>query len=359
MHLLRFEESQMTITGLELRDFGAFKSASLELVKGVNVLVGANATGKTHVMKLLYSVLRSIPKNGSALPFVQRLREKMAQVFRPDEGQVGRLVLRRQGQGSARVRVRMTRGEVLFSIYTKNSSVRLLKGGPEVAPKALFLPSRELLAMYEGFIAAYKARELSFDETYYDGIVALSAGALKGPKPGGISKVLGELNRHLGGRVVRYGDRFYLVSPDGRLEAHLLAEGMRKLASVAHLLSNGALPEKGVLFWDEPEANLNPVLVAAIADMLIKLAAAGMQVVVASHDYLLTHTLALNADEAANGTDATPIRFFGFVRDAAGVSVTAADDLAALPENLIRDAFLEHIDRARRAAEKRMVRGSA
>jgi hypothetical protein len=39
----------------------------------------------------------------------------------------------------------------------------------------LFLPSREFLSAYEGFIAAYQARELSFDETYYDLCVALSA----------------------------------------------------------------------------------------------------------------------------------------------------------------------------------------
>ncbi len=48
---------------------------------------------------------------------------------------------------------------------------------------AIFLPTREVLAMYEGFAAAYQDRELSFDETYYDACVALGRGALRGAPP--------------------------------------------------------------------------------------------------------------------------------------------------------------------------------
>ncbi len=36
--------------------------------------------------------------------------------------------------------------------------------------------------MYEGFVAAYSDRELSFDETYYDLCVALSANPIKGKR---------------------------------------------------------------------------------------------------------------------------------------------------------------------------------
>ncbi|WP_281258757.1 hypothetical protein [Avibacterium endocarditidis] len=42
------------------------------------------------------------------------------------------------------------------------------------------------------------------------------------------------------------------------MEIPLVAEGLRKLAMVARLVATGTLLDKGCLFWDEPEANLNP-----------------------------------------------------------------------------------------------------
>jgi hypothetical protein len=38
----------------------------------------------------------------------------------------------------------------------------------------------------------------------------------------------------------------------------LLAEGFRKLGLLWLLLQNGTLLNGSVLFWDEPETNLNP-----------------------------------------------------------------------------------------------------
>ena len=44
------------------------------------------------------------------------------------------------------------------------------------------------------------------------------------------------------------------------LEFTLLAEGMRKLGLIWLLIQNGTLGNSSVLFWDEPETNLNPKL---------------------------------------------------------------------------------------------------
>ncbi|MFO1416253.1 MAG: hypothetical protein U1F28_03715 [Acinetobacter sp.] len=38
----------------------------------------------------------------------------------------------------------------------------------------------------------------------------------------------------------------------------LIAEGLRKLAMLARLISTGTLLEQDYLFWDEPETNLSP-----------------------------------------------------------------------------------------------------
>ena len=40
------------IRSLEVKNFTAFPEAHLDFAKGLNVIVGENATGKTHLLKL-------------------------------------------------------------------------------------------------------------------------------------------------------------------------------------------------------------------------------------------------------------------------------------------------------------------
>ena len=49
----------MTITRVKLENFTVFESLDLEPSPGINVLVGANGTGKTHLMKVCYAALAS------------------------------------------------------------------------------------------------------------------------------------------------------------------------------------------------------------------------------------------------------------------------------------------------------------
>ena len=49
----------MTIQRLCLTDFTSFRSADVTFASGVNVFLGANATGKTHLMKVLYATLKA------------------------------------------------------------------------------------------------------------------------------------------------------------------------------------------------------------------------------------------------------------------------------------------------------------
>ena len=46
----------MTLTKVKLERFTAFSNLELDLSPGVNILIGANGTGKTHLMKACYAV---------------------------------------------------------------------------------------------------------------------------------------------------------------------------------------------------------------------------------------------------------------------------------------------------------------
>ena len=209
---------------------------------------------------------------------------------------------------------------------------------------SLYIPSREVLSMYEGFIAAYQSRELAFDETFFDLCVALNANLLRGERAEQVAPLLAQLETILGGKVILEGNRFY-VQPFGRerYEAHLLAEGLRKIATLAHLVINGSLTPGGVLFWDEPETNLNPRLITQLVDFLVALARHGVQVILTTHDYLLAHRLSLISEYS----EAEPrIRFFGLACEEAGspVQVMKGDTLAGLPNNPIVEEFARHYD---------------
>lgn len=354
----------MPITTVELDQFGPFAHATFDLVPGVNVLLGANGTGKTFMTKGLYSLVKGLSGEGApGVPPREAVRGKLAGVFRPDDGDVRRLVSRVQGRSTGRLRVDFDdRDPIRVTISTGARPISSLtyprgKGeAPNIDVPALFLPSREVLAMYEGFIAAYQNRELSFDETYFDTAVALSATALRGRRPGNLSKVAERLEGEIGGKVRLEGPRFYLhASAGGRLEAHLMAEGWRKVASVVHLIANGALRQGGLLIWDEPEANLHPRLAEVVVDCLVALAEGGVQILVATHDYLVADAISRAGEYRDVLGTAASIRFFQLTRgDGSPAAVQSADTFAELGDNPLLTAFLEHHDREQTLVVKQL-----
>jgi len=335
----------MKVTKLGLWEFSAFKDIELEPCSGINVFLGTNASGKSHAMKALYAPIKTMEQSDSTIPLDARLHEKLAKVFRPDDGYLGRLVHRRKGQGQGRVDIAGTTGDIGFTLFTTGKTKIAMRADSWTSDEpTIFLPTREVLAMYEGFIAAYQARELSFDETYYDACLALGRGALRGPRSEQAKALIAPIEAALGGRVALQGNRFYLVRKDGVMEAHLVAEGLRKIAGLAQLVLNGSLTKNGILFWDEPEANLNPKLAALVLDILLELGKRGVQIFVTTHDYLIAHKLSL-LSEYGKCPD-VPIRFFAFYREAehGPVLVAPGKTLAELPDNPILDEFAKHYD---------------
>ena len=77
----------------------------------------------------------------------------------------------------------------------------------------------------------------------------------------------------------------------------LLAEGLRKLGLLWLLIQNGTLLQGSVLFWDEPETNLNPRLFGPVVEILLELQRQGVQIFIATHDYLILKQLDLQTTD--------------------------------------------------------------
>jgi len=58
----------MSLTRLTLSSFTVFEDVALDFDPGINVFIGPNGTGKTHALKIMYSVLRSLERSLRWLP---------------------------------------------------------------------------------------------------------------------------------------------------------------------------------------------------------------------------------------------------------------------------------------------------
>ena len=290
------------IEKIKIENFTVFDDVEFQFGNGINVIIGDNGTGKSHLLKLAYSISTIAAQAGKADSpppkdeLQRQIARKLVRVFRPDS--LGRLLRARQestdrrgNRGRSHVVASFGSGvdEWDFNFSSRSDKGVVIDGNPKKYPSAdaIFVPTKEVMSIYEGFTKLYEDREFKIDETYYDLCVALSGLPLKGPRLDQIKVLLDPIEERLGGQVVRDGDKFYLRSNQGKTEMPLVAEGLRKVATLAHLLRNGSLTKKGLVFWDEPESNLNARLIRDVAEMLMSLASQGVQVFIATHSFFL------------------------------------------------------------------------
>jgi energy-coupling factor transporter ATP-binding protein EcfA2 len=339
------------IKSLTVKDFTVFSEARFDL-GALNIIHGENGAGKTHLLKLAYSVWSTLrPETSAGAPerptkkwLEPELGRKLTAVFRPDK--LGRLARRMPGTAKASVNVRFDDKSLntKFEFHTRSSSDVTVKSLPEawaeLAP--VYLPTREALSVFPGFVSLYEGTRLPFDETWRDLCQQLDARLLQGPRPAAVQHMLDPLSLALGGELRLEKDRFYLYLPSGRMEIDLVAEGVRKLAMLAWLVATQKLQSKGALFWDEPEANLNPKLVKLVAPVLIGLARSGVQVFAATHSLFLMRELHVLLQGADKGVKT---RFIGLHLNDGEVTVDQGDTLDDSGEISTLDETLEQSER--------------
>lgn len=325
------------ITRFKADSFTVFTDIDIKFSSGINIIVGENGTGKTHLMKAMYSACSIIGKN-----LDRTLAQKVNAVFLPDS--IGRLVHRTKGRSSGGFTVYRKKEDdskersITLNLTTLGrSEQKAVNWYEDINPEVTFIPVKDMLANAPGFRSLFSNKYLPYEEVYLD---ILDKAFM--PVSKGLSKEREKLLKHLqtamDGKVVNKDEKFYLKNKSGNLEFPLLAEGFRKLGLLYLLIQNGSLIKGSVLFWDEPEANLNPKLSSAVVNILLELQRMGVQIFITTHDYVLLKEF----DLATTSSD--DVLYHTLYKENGVVNCASTSEMEEMVPNVIDDTFARLLD---------------
>jgi predicted ATPase len=321
---------------LTLQNFTAFSNATLEFVPGINVLVGENGTGKTHVLKALYAWQMARHLAETNIP--AKYDSLFAETF--GVGEAGEL--RRTRSKPARIAGQF--GDIEWrvefqQVITSFNGVRLSP------PRPVFIPAIEMMAHarnMNGILRDYA----DFDRTCFDLLAMVTA------EPSSIrsnhrnveaAQIAANVLKDLVHGAVEWSEaeqRFFLSESGKRLPYSLVAEGVRKVTALSRLIELNWLTPGGVLFWDEPEVNINPRWMDEIIQALTLLARSGIQIFLATHSYVILKQTELTLRALRlRGEPNVSVRFFSFRKERGASKVMWTDEFADLRPNPILDQY--------------------
>ncbi len=328
----------------------------------INVISGENSTGKTALIKLLYAISKDISDRAAiydghnlkvnSLVGIHKndiggnIPNKLAAVFGikdlPDLANLVRL------RSSGEMRIAVDYGmadKIEFTVSSEPFSYNLVsRAFPPEKEDIVYIPPKEMISATENFASLYEEYHISFDETYYD-LCRLLNRPQKKRLDEGMQAVSDSLESLIKGKVVQKNNLFFLDIDDvGEVRMSLIAEGYRKISTLLHLISTGTLTKGSVLFWDEPETNMNPRMIKPLAEALLQIAKAGVQVFVTTHDYFLQQYLNLAAVHPKKNPDDLDIRFISLYRENGVIRCESESRVSYLEHNTIMEEYDNKFD---------------
>ena len=240
------------LTRIHLEGFTAFERLELDFNAGINVFLGSNGTGKTHLLKVAYTACELTRVSPEAMTETY-VHDKLTRVFLPSGDSVPRLI-RYPPEDSDAVRdaiIEVCQADrklriPLFESVEQFQSVDAVDWSKSTIP-SVFIPAKEMLSHGPGFRSLYAYREIHFEEVYNDILDRAYLPPLRKPLDAARQHVLRELENALGGKVVVESEEFFLKNEHSEVEFNLLAEGLRKLALLWLLVRNGTLSDCNVV----------------------------------------------------------------------------------------------------------------
>lgn len=336
------------IKSLALKNFTVFGDLKIDFSPRVNVIIGENGTGKTHLLKAAYALClgSNVLKGKSAVgkdEIEAALTSKLVHLFMPLDDKLGKM-RRHHATENAQLEARFPLDKkVAISFHTNSKSVTIQDSTSyeQYDYEPVFIPTKEVLSFMKGFNSLYKKYELSFDQTYQDICLLLDLPEIRPETLQEKAKwAMEEIESICGGRFIFYGGgKVTFKTESAEYSANCIAEGFRKAGMLSRLLETGAIQPgvSGPLFWDEPEANMNPKLMRLFVQIILELSRNGQQIILATHDYVLLKWFDLLMDRGKEDQ----VLFQALYRDSVSgeIMIESADVYQQLNANAIASTF--------------------
>ncbi len=290
------------INRVKINNFGPLIDLQWENIGKINLVIGNNGCGKTFLLKILYSTMKTLEqykRGNDHRTIAEVLFEKIYWTFQAEK--IGDLV----SKGSkAPLSCSIHCNEQFFKYrFGKETSKQISMLENNVPPRrsnSIFLPAKEVLSLQNIIL---KSREqdqsFGFDDTCFDLARAIRQLPQKGKNHAVFAQPRNSLKEMLGGKIEfdETSGRWQFKKGKQKFSIHVTAEGIKKIAVLDTLLGNRYLNTDSIVLIDEPESALHPVAISSLIDIISILSERGIQFFLASHSYFVVKKLFLIAQE--------------------------------------------------------------
>jgi AAA15 family ATPase/GTPase len=314
----------LPVSRITLKNFTVFDDVQINFSSGINVFIGENGTGKTHLLKAIYGISEiSKTKNIDDISLYFKSGNKDDRFFVSQRKPLFAELIVNGVENEDRGAYPMGTFHLKYSISYPSEKVN-----------SVFIPAKDMLTHSNGLLSmAKKYRDMPFDKTLTD-IIEKSQQWKLDKVPDIARNVAPLLEKIIGGTITVENDTFYVQKSDGsKVEFGLEAEGIKKFGVLWQLLMNENITRNTVLIWDEPEANINPSLMPSLVEILLELQRNGVQIMVSTHDYVFAKYFEVRRKKGDN------VKFHSLYKSNNGIKCESNENFKDLKENPIMKAF--------------------
>ncbi|MCL5259177.1 MAG: ATP-binding protein [Nitrospirae bacterium] len=298
---------------VHLLGVGAFSDLCLELSPGLNVLTGMNGTGKSQFLTFVRAGLtansRGVLSNHFSAIVLRPKDPSVLLLHRSDTSRRGSLILED------------SKGESREFVLHKGGR----KGGVSVSQENA---DRGSGGLRRGSVLSFPDESVSWEPL---------SGKLRPSR----SALVRQVEKVIPGRVCFRNGSLWIKNGRGWSRWGQVSPASRQLGLLSLFLRQGALVPGSILLWDSPEGVFGPLLLGDLASLCLSLSRRGVQVVVATRDYVFLKEVDLWQK------DNDGVRYHAFFRDDRldKICTESSPRLSGLSRNPASDALRSLLDR--------------
>lgn len=291
------------IKSFDLENFGPLEKLEGKNLSSINLFIGVNSSGKTFLLKALYSAIKAHEESGRGddnRGFSEFLSNKLYWTFQADK--LGDIVSKGAGK---RLKLSMSLKDNSSLVYDlgQDTTKKVTPLHNNLLPRSansVFLPPKEVLSLQNIILkSAIQEKSFGFDATYADLVLALKNPPQRGRNFDTFVDSRTRLENIFTGRVEfdTSSDKWVYKRGKSKFSILTTAEGIKKIAILDTLLGNRFLTPESIIFIDEPESALHPTAITQLIDIIHILSKQGIQFFIASHSYYVVKKLMLIANK--------------------------------------------------------------